>query len=573
MILNVNDILKNIENIKKTDGSLALSATKEAILQFPDSQWLQIELIKIYKILNDYDNAKTACEALYKKYPLFIANWPLYINLNITDDLFETRLQEMLSRFFLDKISIQSEWQARLLVELSIITGSWESLNNREYFNQIENFNFNSNTIYNLIIFAARIKSDLNDLNENFDFYSICIADDVEALSVTDRTVYINIAALEVQNFNYFTDFNVNCLYLFLKIIFKNKTFLNEYGIRSLISKKLNLSKQRYLFFNLHSRIILNLSTQSEVSYSPLRGKELQLLDIQPGQLYVRVGSIELHAIATFLNNPTYAESVLNSVVPYLVKNQVDIIPFKARQRSWPRNDFLECLISLWTNAGWYDKSEAPADCFKQFVEEYLRGIESGYLFNTYLSELQLLSPHLNIEEKNIISWSTADFFRKINNKKILFVTPFASQINNSFQSGKLDCLYKDLGIDVSFDLICIEADITTYPNGDDDSWSETFSLMKSNVDNVLSSNINIEFFIASCGCYGIPIATHVNKLHSITSIYFGHVANYYFGIMTNAFKNYKLNNKDNSSKYWTQGDLSTRFKNIGIIDGGRYIS
>lgn len=560
-------VLEEINILKSNDKDAALTKLKKYINEFPDFIWLKHELVKLYALIGEDHNASVISRELFLNDPADISTWAHYHRFNSQDPLYKQHIDQILVSFVDKGLSIDQEWKARLFVQIAIISANKYVIKDKKHFDQIKRFDFNYNFLLDIIIFNYNIKNEVaQQINSSVTCWTICISDTAEVAYIKENVLYINLSKINILDLNCFDDLIMGSMCNFFSLTLKSIPFLNDYGIKSFQSKDACFINQRYLFIKLHQHLILDARIKKI-------NKKINKTNIRPKELYVRAGSIELHAISSYLYNPNHANSILKNIIPYLLEHKIDITSFRDKNW-WPRNNFLESLINLMTNAGWYFKNGCPVDTFRDFMEHYLSGLESGYLISTCLSELQILSPHFKTDSNKILSWSAEDFFEKIKNKNILFLTPYADQINESYNSGRLTELYKEHGLELNFNIKCIEAQVTTFPNEDDDSWSQTYLNMKNKVDKILDSNDGLDIFIASCGCYGIPITSYVNKKHSLTSIYYGHIMNFYFGIMTKAFANYKLNNiVVNNFNNWTEGNLEKKYSGLQLIDSGRYAS
>ncbi|MBU3568574.1 hypothetical protein [Polynucleobacter alcilacus] len=564
-INNPQKILDEVEAQEKKDKFLAIKTLQKGILDFPENEWLNLKLVYLYKSVNDLPNAKLVSNKIFEINPTFSNNWSFYLALNENDSKTYLESAYLMSNYFLEGVvRIETEWQARLFFEILVASSNIKVLERRNTLNELSKYDIDPNLLISIIIFLNEIKIFLSKPESKFNCWTLIVSDSSEAIFIKDNIAFINLSSLNILDLISFNDFTVRCLLNFFRLRFDTVPFWNDYSISSYSSNDPHLQPHRYLFLNLHARILRY--------FENIKNIQFKNISFEKNKMYIRAGNVELYSIAAFINNPLHSESILNTTIPYLIENNTNIVPIKANQTWWPRNNFLDSLLFLWTNAGWYvTKNESPLLVFKEFMQSYVDALNSGYVINTYLPELQLLHQLVDINYDNVVQWNPVEFLKSINGKNILFITPFAAQINESYRSGKLFQLYNDYGLNIKFNLSCIEAPVTTYPNIESSSWIETLEKMKTSVDNHIIAN-ETDFFISSCGCYGIPLSAYVYKKHSITTVYFGHIANFYFGIMTNAFDGYRLSDVEVESKHWTIGNLSEKYPLIDKIDDGRYI-
>jgi len=563
---NLQKILDEVEIQEKDNKFIAIETLQKGILDFPQNEWLNLKLVYLYKSVNDLPNAKLVSNKIFEINPTFSNNWSFYLALNENDSKTYLETAYLMSNYFLEGVvRIESKWQAVLFFELLVTSSNIKIFERRNTLNELSKYGIDPNLLISLITFLNRIKIFLIKSESKINCWAIVVSDSSEAMFIKNNIAYINISSLNILDLISFNDFTVSCLLNFFRFTFDSIPFWNDYSVNSYSSNDPQLQPHRYLFLNLHSRILKY--------FKNIKNIQFKNISFEQNKMYIRAGNVELYSIAAFINNPIHSESILNSTIPYLIENNINIVPIKANQAWWPRNNFLHSLLFLWTNAGWYvTKNESPLLVFKEFMQSYVDALNSGYIINKYLPELHLLHQLVDVNYDNVVQWNPVEFFKSINGKNILFISPFAAQINESFQSGKLFQLYNDYGLNIKFNLTCIEAPVTTYPNIESSSWIETLEKMKTNVDNHIAAN-ETDFFVSSCGCYGIPLSAYVNSKYSITTVYFGHIANFYFGIMTNAFDGHRLSDVEVESKYWTIGNLSEKYPLIDKIDEGRYVS
>ena len=152
--------------------------------------------------------------------------------------------------------------------------------------------------------------------------------------------------------------------------------------------------------------------------------------------------------------------------------------------------------------------------------------------------------------------------------KKILFVTPFAEEINNIYQNKKIFNLYKNIDIP-NFIIETIQSPMSIYPNRDNDNWSETLFDMKIMLDKHIKSNCP-DIFIASCECYGLPLCGYVREKYNINTLYYGYYINTLFGVLQQCSIDFMSAERINEN--WIQSQLGEKYPTIKNVDNGRYI-
>jgi hypothetical protein len=169
--------------------------------------------------------------------------------------------------------------------------------------------------------------------------------------------------------------------------------------------------------------------------------------------------------------------------------------------------------------------------------------------------------------EDNVYSMPTAkQFLKAMAGRKILFVTAFDEPINHLFKSGKIFQLYRNLETK-PFQLKAIKAPMSLYPLRPGSSWNETLLQYQNLVDETIKSE-GFDYFIASAGSYGVPLAHFAHESLDIPSFYGGHLVNSWFGVKTRGTRP----PRDAILTNWIDGDLEHLRHVFSGIEGGRYM-
>ena len=97
---------------------------------------------------------------------------------------------------------------------------------------------------------------------------------------------------------------------------------------------------------------------------------------------------------------------------------------------------------------------------------------------------------------------SDNSIYKLLNNKNILFLTPYKNKIDNIYNSGRIYKLRKSINLE-NINLYTIEAFLTTYPNIKHKNFKETFKYYCDEIDKNFINN-KFDIFLCSAGCYGI---------------------------------------------------------------------
>jgi hypothetical protein len=162
---------------------------------------------------------------------------------------------------------------------------------------------------------------------------------------------------------------------------------------------------------------------------------------------------------------------------------------------------------------------------------------------------------------------SPVEFYPLIAGKRVIIVSQYADEINEQFKSGNLFHLYKSLSI-ARFELLAIEAPLSIFPNAPSESWSQSYRKLLTDTTLAIEQ-FNGDTLIASCGCYGLPLCHEISNRMNIDAMYFGHFANFLFGVLSKASEG-TLKSERNETM-WRRSSLANR-AGVTLVDGGRYI-
>jgi hypothetical protein len=307
-----------------------------------------------------------------------------------------------------------------------------------------------------------------------------------------------------------------------------------------------------------------------------LRGKmesyKLQVADIQPGSLWVRVGIVELWALWNYLADRDQAYISANTVASMLHEAaQKKEYPTVDREW-WPNTNPTNNITRLALNGGWYSDPSSGGDAFFNWAKRYLDAICYGNLFDTCTHEILRLASFVPGMRRKTFVLRDQVMIPLLCDANIVFVTAFADQIRDHYDKGMLGCLYADLGIEGRIGkLSTIQSPISIFPYRPDRDFSDTFFKLVSDCASKIRET-SASIFMASCGAYGLPLVHEIHRQFGITSIYMGHRANIYFGVITNAFLNDSFYLRNVKSTNWLSVDLSQEYSEIARIDDGRYV-
>lgn len=321
-------------------------------------------------------------------------------------------------------------------------------------------------------------------------------------------------------------------------------------------------------------------------------------LDNNEKFMICRIGNVELDIINQYKYNKKDLTTLFNKYRDLLCKHDSDEI-FSIKDNTSTSHKLTYDLLRVSTNAGFYitDKDN-NFNVLESFINNYLeayRNCDGLFRYDACLNR--------QIDMKDIIKtcytvYAEKDIYNLIKDKKILIISPFATQINNQIKNGNMQKLFKkqikiipksDRDIDnnicgyseeyellIYTDITSIETPITIFGNPVNDSWKDTFDKTCLKIKDYCDNN-KVDIVIASCGCYSMPICNYVYKQLNISSLCYGNAIHQLFGIMQNDF--YLFPKENINEEYWINVDESVicnerLMENLKKIDitGGKYL-
>ncbi len=288
--------------------------------------------------------------------------------------------------------------------------------------------------------------------------------------------------------------------------------------------------------------------------------------------LYVRPGIVEMRALQSFVSTPDEARSALLDVVTH--PGDDDFMYAPPRVPMWQTGDTAFNIKRLMTNAGFYTGEPQAWENFSAWCTAYFDALAEGTVlhhnkaFWYSLHLLEILHRHNGRIPPHRIPPPPHRFYQSLAGKKVLFVTPFAEAIGQLVSSHKLQHLYHDIIIP-GFSLETLPAFVSTYPNRPHTGYRETLSGLIDQIDTQVARS-GSDLFMASCGCYGLPLCHYVYRQWGITSVYMGNSTNTLFGILQKTSLDFLRSHRNEEN--WIRGDLGQHYKNLDRIDQGRYL-
>ncbi|WP_226576861.1 hypothetical protein [Acuticoccus sediminis] len=287
---------------------------------------------------------------------------------------------------------------------------------------------------------------------------------------------------------------------------------------------------------------------------------------------WVRVGPTELGALWSYHNDRVGALEAAVRVAEDAERLKLTDAPtIHIDEPGWPRLDAYNNILRLSRNAGWYSTPSLAREAFADWAQRYTDAIRRGRIFDAFLPHLATMAPFIDELAGNVsASWTDRSFIRRLDGARVVLVSVYADVIQSNFASGGLHRLWEDA--EVPFRLQHVEtvrAPVSVFPNMPRESWSQSFQdVLEQSREAVRRSEADL--FIASCGCYGLPLIEAVAREDGVASLCMGHHINTFFGVQSKSSENTSLYKSAPNSPHWVHPDLS-QIKGLGSIDGGRY--
>ncbi len=291
-----------------------------------------------------------------------------------------------------------------------------------------------------------------------------------------------------------------------------------------------------------------------------------------PPGLFVRYGNVELRVLENWIFHHDTLIEIEKSIRRNLASDEYMYSKPTTRNNWLSSSDIAFNLRSLMTNAGYYPSLEDDNS-----LETWCRSYYDALKHATALFPYQGSYPFFFSIQEQLYSENKFmhyvpfpnihSFYHMLAGENVLFITPFAEQINALYASGQLYHLYTDITIP-QFDLLALPSFLSTYPNRPHQSWRATFELLKQQIDDVFEKKTPTLFFV-SAGCYGLPLADYVYTTYGITSVHYGNFINTLFGISQQCSENFMSQRR--IDKNWAKSHLGN-VANVNRIDGGRYV-
>jgi hypothetical protein len=562
--ISISELLKKAEAMSEIDLGRAIAILQDHSRSNFFSPWGSLSLIRLLRRAGQKSEWRSWSTQLFDAQPEFVAGWQHRLDCCLSRSEFDGVASQILVHIKANFPRVP--WIRGTLIEVLFAVDQDEKaqvLQNATNAGIIE-----KNTV-GRIQALLQIISEIRSANHEAVTgatawcYSFC-GSDRPALVRIDNLVCVNLSRLNLDAIDdgekeLAPHFFRLCQRLVNELPYHDDTGINSFS-------KVTAEDLGSVYFWL----LLKARASSSEGYRRTMIPEMR---IKPGQLWYRIGNVEAWALSSYLFDKEACLDAADAAALALGDAAHDSDEVNPKSEWWPRTNSLENILRLSTNAGWYANPDSGRAAFDDWAQRYLGAMHAGHAISTCNEEMLKLATRCSeLSGLQPSTWTERAFFEAIDGRSVLLVSPFAAQITSQFASGALHRIWAAQGITARLrSLETIEPPMSIWPYRPDNDWSESFSHIEEKCLDRLDKG-GADFFIASCGCYGLPLVHSINRMTNTTSIYFGHVVNMYFGILTQAYLQSKWFTNA-PSELFVSGDLDSRFGAIGRIDAGRYAS
>lgn len=561
-------LIKRIEQLSVNHPLDAISELERLRMQdsfYPLGAQL---LVKLYIDNDMLLEAEELAEDIFRKRPAFSENWDIYLKLMRRSEKYEKTANLILNAFeahsawkkklagtFAECLLVSQPNNARVLIESSLKEGM---LNN-----------ISAQILLDLFAYMQRLSQDAIDIGNEEKFWCLSLRGENKSITIENKIIHVNLSPFILCRVESFSKFLAGALLNAILAKLNWRPYYDDQGMGSWCFVGDNEAQTTILWQLLHS-------SASRLNPQTRKVRHPEKAEMQRGDLWIRPGNVELLALRNYLNDPLATREAAVQAVDFmysaLSRHELNIVP---KAPWWPRTEAINNILRLSTNAGWYSLPDFASDSIEDWAKRYANAMCKGKLIAAHLMYILPVLPFLPVLRDNApYRWTDDSFFtllRELGDLKMIFVTPYADQIATNYCGGGIAALWAEANIQAKIHaLTTIQAPMSIYPYCPGQSWSATYKhLYQEAARTIEQTGANV--FLASCGCYGLPLVHEIHENYGITSIYYGHAINVYFGIKTNGFTNSPFYISNINSEHWIQGNLDEKYPEIIRIDGGRY--
>lgn len=579
-----SDFMNNVWRLSATDKAAAVRLLEGARNHESFYPWGAHALMANYNALGRDEDARPLAAEIGQQHPDFVPSWWLQIKFSRGTSLYNEQCKRIVDYARRPEMNITKEMVVPLVESLvsvrpSDLHASLERCVEGGFIGPIDVENAEK-----VAHFLTRVVQDIESLGKGlkYDAWAFGFSEIDLAVILKGSVAIINLSHLGVRGLEGWGPGLAERLTVATSALMRWLPYCDDRGVSSwsTISQKDHFAA---VFWRLAVAPIEWLalspikdiaSPTSEPAMSAVRRVHFSRVNMEhvDGRLFVRPGNVEIGALWNALHDMPEALNAAETVAERAVASVGKSDELTAHyERPW--TNAVENITRLSTNAGWYAKPGRAAHAFGDWAERYRAALCDGELLASHDIELLPIASLLpSFRTQRPYSWNEQGFFQILDQARVVFVTAFARDIQCHFDSGKIHELWRDLAVGASLcSLQTIAAPMSVWPYFPHESWSESFDALCDEVAHAIEG-MHATVFTAACGAYGLPLVHEMNRRFGITSVYYGHQMNLYFGAVTGAATYDSFFVKNATSPHWLLPDLTKRFPGVARIDGGRYI-
>jgi hypothetical protein len=261
-----------------------------------------------------------------------------------------------------------------------------------------------------------------------------------------------------------------------------------------------------------------------------------------------------------------FIADLINSKNPFsIIRLRSESRIFKSYKEQKPILPWYEDMV----NGGLYPLSQDTYDSYAGHIEKGLKSCDALVYFKhlrpqyesikSYIESSPLL--HLNVNKPYSFRepWSS-----QLRGKSVLVIHPFVDTIKSQFE--KRDLLFDNKDVLPPFGLTTYKPVQTSGGNlSNHPTWEEALDFMLKEI-----SELYFDIALIGCGCYDIPIATHIKTMMGKQAIIYGGSLQCMFGIKGKRWDN-REQGKSFYNKHWVRPSNSEKPIDYKKIEGGCY--
>jgi hypothetical protein len=340
-----------------------------------------------------------------------------------------------------------------------------------------------------------------------------------------------SLTSLEVAEGAYVVDFNylpscdpdlINDFYFrgvlrALSVRFGNESSLCEdRGVYSIAANQSVSNRGSLaLFVGMYLQILRLRRGESIKSLSSVcvkKSLETPFLNHRKDKSFVRGGSVELAFIQCFLEDPIESISATERAVHDLsvAKGNGEEFEIMAPFRRFGNSPY-EAILRMSLQAGWYSTPDNCVGDIQNWVDQYLIAFSRHRILEAANEFFFPILGHPRFHPIGLpVRFSESGFYEMLDGRRVLFVSSFAPEVSDYFNSGSLDQLWSEVSIPSRVRSVSpVLAPFSIWPNCPGSGWTETFEELVKSCQYMISKE-KCDLLLVAAGVYGAPLVSRI---------------------------------------------------------------